>query len=157
MKKALFLGLFFIMGLVTISCGSSFNKKSYTKGTVRGAYFDWVNEIEHSGGHPEKVVELYSQDAILLPTLSPDICDSQKMITKYFSRLLLFKNLQVDTQELISRQYGDIAMNTGLYNFTYTEDGQTKKIRARFDFWYKKIDGKWKIIFHQSSILPDQQ
>jgi len=156
MVKRLILGVICIMTLVTAGCGTKFNKTSYEKGTVRGMYFEWVNAVESAHGNPEGVVKLYAEDAILLPTISPHMYKSRKTITKYFDTFLLLRDLQVDTQEIVTRQYGDIAMNTGFYTISYMNQGERVYVKARYDFWYKKINGKWEIIFHQSSMLPNE-
>ena len=36
------------------------------------------------------------------------------------------------------RVYGDTAVNTGYYTFSYTKDGETKSIPARYSFTYVK-------------------
>ncbi|MCH9621611.1 MAG: hypothetical protein S4CHLAM20_10360 [Chlamydiia bacterium] len=153
MIRKILLGACGIMTLVSAGCGIKFDKTKYSKGTVRGAYFEWIEMVERSKGNSDEVVDLYAKDAILMPTLSPDIYESKKQIRNYFRDFLLLEDLEVDTKELITKQYGDIAMNTGFYDFTYTSNGKKETIKARFDFWYKRENGKWKIVFHQSSML----
>lgn len=142
------------MVLLSAGCGK-FRRSDAEKGSPKEAYVQWVTEVEKSKGNPDKVVELYAKDAILLPTLSPVMCTSKKMITNYMVHFLSMQDMQVETKELITRKYGDIAMATGFYNFTFTKNGKKMMIRARFDFWYKLEEGNWKIIFHQSSIVPN--
>ena len=141
--------------LLCMGCGLV-KKSDQEKGSVKEAYFNWVHEVETSRGHTEKVVDLYAKHAILMPTISPEICTTKEMRTKYFRRFLGFQNLQVETKQLITKEYGDIAMNAGYYNISYVEGNSRVLVEARFDFWYKKIDGEWKIIFHQSSMLPKE-
>ena len=146
-----------VLALIGLMCGSC-GKKDLDrgeKGSVRAAYFNWIDEVEGSRGITNGVVDLYAQDAILMPTLRSKICDTPRERNDYFIFFLSLKNLQVQTIKLITREYGEIAMNTGFYNVSFEDDqGEIKTVYARFDFWYKKIDGKWKIIFHQSSVLP---
>lgn len=146
------LGCTLAIALLFASCDRMINKGS--KGSVRDAYFEWVEEVEHADGNPQKVIALYAKDAILLPTLSPRIYTSRETITGYFEHFLQLKDLEVDTEKLITREYGNIAMSTGFYSFYHKSDKNKEVLHVRFDFWYKKVDGKWKIIFHQSSILP---
>jgi hypothetical protein len=154
MYKRILIGAACVMTLFTVGCGKTLSRTGHSKGSVRGAYFEWIENVEKSKGNPEKVVALYSTKAILLPTLSPEMCTSHKMLRKYFYGFLSLKNLQIDTTELVTRKYGDIAMNTGFYTITYTNNGKKEIVRARFDFWYKNVDGHWEIIFHQSSLVP---
>ncbi|MFZ0123017.1 MAG: DUF4440 domain-containing protein [Xanthobacteraceae bacterium] len=52
------------------------------------------------------------------------------------------------------RVYGDTAVNTGYYTFSYTKDGETKSIPARYSFTYVKDGNDWKIVDHHSSAIP---
>ena len=146
-------GVIAVMALVCGSCGKKEMDRG-EKGSVREAYFLWVDAVEQSKGNPEGVLSLYAEDAILLPTLSPKMCKTKEDLKAYFLKFLALDELQAETVELVTREYGELAMNTGFYTFSYQQDGKKMMVRARFDFWYKKIDGKWKIIFQQSSVVP---
>ena len=52
------------------------------------------------------------------------------------------------------RVYGDTAVNTGYYTFSYTKDGETKAIPARYSFTYVKEGNDCKIVDHHSSAMP---
>ena len=52
------------------------------------------------------------------------------------------------------RVYGNTAVNTGYYTFSYTKDGETKSIPARYSFTYVKDGNDWKIVDHHSSAVP---
>ena len=52
------------------------------------------------------------------------------------------------------RVYGDTAVNTGYYTFSYTKDGETKSIPARYSFTYVKDGNDCKIVDHHSSATP---
>ena len=52
------------------------------------------------------------------------------------------------------RVYGDTAVNTGYYTFSFTKDGETKSIPARYSFTYVKDGNDWKIVDHHSSAVP---
>lgn len=150
------LGVLFVISLFFVSCSTKGMDKG-EKGSVRAAYFIWIDRVEKSHGETGGVTSLYSGNAILLPTLSPHIYDKKSELDEYFSRFLSLKNLKITTTELITREYGSVAMNTGFYTITHMRDGKIETVKARFDFWYKKIGGEWKIIFHQSSRLPEEQ
>ena len=85
------------------------------------------------------------------------MCTTKEMLTNYFVHFLSLKNIQIETKQLITRVYGDIAMNTGFYDVSYMNGKKREHVKARFDFWYKNINGEWKIIFHQSSIVPGEK
>jgi len=50
------------------------------------------------------------------------------------------------------RTFGDIAINSGVYTFTF-KDGQT--VTARYTYVYRWNGQDWKIIEHHSSQLPE--
>jgi hypothetical protein len=52
------------------------------------------------------------------------------------------------------RVFGDTAVNTGYYTFSYVKDGETKSIPARYSFTYVKDGNDWKIVDHHSSAVP---
>jgi hypothetical protein len=52
------------------------------------------------------------------------------------------------------RVYGDTAVNTGYYTFSYTKDGETKSIPARYSFTFVKEGNDCKIVDHHSSAVP---
>ncbi len=143
----------FAIVLLCASCGSKKVETSVDP-SIKAAYFEWVKNAEEAHGKVEKIISLYTDDAILLPTLCPKIYTSNNMRVHYFQKFLSLNGLQIQTRELITKEYGDIAMNTGLYDVSYIKNGERVVLRSRFDFWYMKIDGKWMIIYHQSSALP---
>src|SRR5262249_39682464 len=52
------------------------------------------------------------------------------------------------------RVYGNTAVNSGYYTFSYTKDGETKSIPARYSLTYVKDGNDWKIVDHHSSAVP---
>jgi uncharacterized protein (TIGR02246 family) len=49
----------------------------------------------------------------------------------------------------------DTAINTGVYRFTLTKDGKQQQVRARYTYVYELRDGKWLIVNHHSSAMPE--
>lgn len=133
---------------------------------VKQAYENWIKQVTTAKGNAEAVLPLYADDAILLPTLSNEIYYNQKdadnYMGDYFKKFTSLNNLSAQTNKLITRSYGDIAINSGLYTFSYTDNdgqdgaaGNTIMVPARFTFVYKKQeDGSYKIVEHHSSMLP---
>ena len=103
--------------------------------------------------NPDKVVACYAADAILLPTVSAKVRHNHEEIRDYFVHFLAKKPRgRIDEQNI--RIYNDIAINSGLYTFTLTEDGVEADVAARFTFAYRKYEEGWLIVEHHSSILP---
>lgn len=139
------------------------------KAQVQQAYHDWVKTVENAKGNATEVAALYEADAILLPTLSPEIKiklsndTSQELydftsrdIREYFVAFTSLKDLKATTSQLYTQLFNDVAVNTGLYTFEYVDNtGKKIDVPARFTFVYEKVNGKWLIINHHSSYLPE--
>jgi len=105
-------------------------------------------------GNPEKVADLYAPDAVLLPTLSPEIRTTRAGIVDYFTHFLPSKPQAVITQEYITVLAPNAAVNTGLYTFTLTQNGVPQQVDARYTFVYHRTDDAWLIVNHHSSLVP---
>jgi hypothetical protein len=62
--------------------------------------------------------------------------------------------LKVAFGDQLIRVYGNAAVNTGYYTFSYTKDGETKSLPARYSFTYVKSGERWLIVDHHSSAMP---
>lgn len=114
------------------------------------ALFDKWNTALQSGD-PKKVTALYKEDAILLPTLSNQVRHNSQERESYFVDFLAKgPNGKIDESNV--RIFGDIAINSGIYTFSF-KDGSTAQ--ARYTFVYLKNDGEWVIVEHHSSLLPE--
>jgi uncharacterized protein (TIGR02246 family) len=116
--------------------------------------FDRWNESLQTK-NPEAVVKNYAEDAVLLPTVSNKPRTNHKEIAGYFEHFLQ-KNPKgsIDTRTI---HIGcNDAYDVGTYTFEVTgKDGQTSKVAARYSFVYELRDGKWLIVHHHSSAMPE--
>jgi len=104
---------------------------------------------------PGPIMALYAKDAVLWGTLSPTRRETPAALREYF--VAAFKALPGHTVafgDQLIRVYGNTAMNTGYYTFSYVKDGQRQSIPARYSFVYVKQSGKWLIADHHSSAMP---
>jgi hypothetical protein len=62
--------------------------------------------------------------------------------------------LKVTFGEQLIRVYGNTAVNTGDYTFSYSKDGETKTLPARYSFTFVKEGEHWMIVDHHSSAMP---
>ncbi len=116
--------------------------------------FDRWNEALLSGD-PHQVAHLYAPDAILLPTVSNKVRHNHAEIADYFAHFLL-KRPSGKILESNIRVYGDLAINSGIYEFTLSPEGKSVSvIQARFTFVYRKTGDDWLIIEHHSSAMPE--
>ncbi|MGE4351406.1 MAG: nuclear transport factor 2 family protein [Bdellovibrionales bacterium] len=119
---------------------------------VKEALNVWLKAV--ASGGPDGVMTLYMDNAVLLPTLSGVVCDTPAKRLDYFKVFTANENLQGTIDEIHTRVYGDIAINTGHYTFTFKKDGQDVTAPARFSFVYKKTQLGWMIVDHHSSLVP---
>jgi uncharacterized protein (TIGR02246 family) len=120
---------------------------------IQQAFNAWL--IAVSSGSSDAVLKLYAQDAVLLPTLSPNVETTPASRKEYFDAFTAKPNLKGTVNEEHIRVFGDVAVNSGLYTFTYTQNSQKVSIPARFTFVYHKTTEGWLIVDHHSSKLPE--
>ena len=105
--------------------------------------------------NPDAILALYDDEAVLWGTLSPTRLAGKQALRGYFE--MAFKALpghKVTFGDQHIRVYGEIAINTGYYTFSYVKYGEAKSLPARYSFVYRKRDGSWLIVDHHSSAMP---
>jgi len=124
-----------------------------TSPKIVALFAQWNSSL--ATGNPEKVADNYAPDAILVPTVSNKIRHDRNEIVDYFEHFLKLNPKGVLVEANV-RIFGDIAINSGLYDFKIMRDGKADIVKARFTFVYKKgADGKWLIVEHHSSAMPE--
>jgi uncharacterized protein (TIGR02246 family) len=104
---------------------------------------------------PEKVLPYYSDDAVLWGTLSPTVRSDRTTLRDYFvTAFKVLPGLKVAFGDQLIRVYGNTAVNTGYYTFSYVKDGEPKTLPARYSFTYVKNGERWLIVDHHSSAMP---
>jgi uncharacterized protein (TIGR02246 family) len=106
-------------------------------------------------GDPDKVADLYAPDAVLLPTVSNNVRTDRAEIVDYFEHFLQNKPTGTIDQEVIKVIDSDTAVNTGVYHFDLTKDGKPQRVAARYTYVYELVGGKWLILNHHSSAMPE--
>lgn len=124
-----------------------------SKADIEKLFNQWNASLQT--GSPEKVASNYADDAILIPTISNKIRHNHEEIKIYFEHFLTKKPVAIIDEENIMI-FGDIAINSGLYTFDIVLGGEHEKIKARYTFVYHKVDGRWLIVEHHSSVLPEK-
>jgi uncharacterized protein (TIGR02246 family) len=104
---------------------------------------------------PDKVVSLYAADAVLWGTASPKVRSDRAAVREYF--VGVFKaapGVKLSFSEQLIRVYGNTAVNTGSYTFSYPKDGELKTLAARYSLVFVKDGQTWLIVDHHSSAMP---
>jgi uncharacterized protein (TIGR02246 family) len=116
---------------------------------ILGLFKQWNDSLET--GNAERVDANYAPDAVLIPTVSNQIRTTSAERVAYFKDEFLPKKPSGTIDKSYFKCIGDIAINSGLYTFKF---GDGSKVQARYTFVYQKRDGKWLIIEHHSSKMP---
>lgn len=116
---------------------------------IKALFDEWNSALQT--GDPKKVVSLYEAESILLPTVSNKVRHDPQEKEDYFENFLA-KDPQGTIDEANIRIFGDIAINSGVYTFSF-KDGA--RVQARYTFVYRKGGEGWKIIEHHSSAMPE--
>jgi hypothetical protein len=96
---------------------------------------------------PIQYCPLYAKDAVLWGTLSPTVRSDPAGLKAYFvGAFQALPKATVKFGDQLIRVYGNTAVNTGYYTFSYIKDGETKSIPARYSFTYVKDGNDWKIV-----------
>ena len=100
---------------------------------------------------PKNVAALYESNGILLPTVSNKVRHNPEEVADYFVHFCA-KGPKGKIDEANVRIFGDVAINSGIYTFTF-EDGSA--VPARFTFVYRWNGQRWMIVEHHSSQMPE--
>jgi hypothetical protein len=98
---------------------------------------------------------LYATDAVLWGTLSPKLRSDPAQLRDYFvGAFKVLSSLKVAFGDHLIRVYGNTAVNTGYYTFSFVQNGENKTFPARYSFTYIKNGERWMIVDHHSSAMP---
>lgn len=122
-----------------------------TKEQVAALFTRWNNDL--LTGDPDKVTADYAPDAVLLPTVSNTPRTTHAEIRDYFVKFLKGKpSGSIDYR--VIKIGCDIAQDIGTYTFRFAGG---KTVHARYTFVYEWLDGKWLIVHHHSSAMPEKK
>jgi uncharacterized protein (TIGR02246 family) len=139
------------LGIVALSSGTS--AWAGPKEDVAAATATWGQTLGEDD--PDKVLTLYADDAVLWGTLSPKVRADRAALRDYFvTAFKVLPGLKVTFGDQMIRVYGETAVNTGYYTFSYAKDGETKTLPARYSFTFVKNGERWQIVDHHSSAMP---
>ena len=113
---------------------------------------DW--RAAYDSRDPKRIAALYASDAALWGTNLKAIAVTPAAVAEYFKDAPARPDARVVFTEQNVRVYGDLALNSGTYTFNWVRDGKPTTSPARFSFAFRKLDGKWLIVDHHSSRLP---
>lgn len=132
---------------------SSTTDKTTLEAEILAAFEEWGAAV--STGDPDVVTALYAPHAVLVPTVSNKVRHTPAEIRDYFVLFLqdgARAGTKVTLDEANMQLYEGVAINSGLYTFAFPEN---ITVAARFTFAYERLDGRWLIVAHHSSAMPE--
>ncbi|MCX4882437.1 MULTISPECIES: SgcJ/EcaC family oxidoreductase [unclassified Streptomyces] len=144
------------VGTIAATAGPEHAAKP-TKTQIAGLFDTWNKALQT--GDSDKVADLYARDATLLPTVSNEVRTDRAGIVDYFDHFLANKPVGTKIETIVNVLDSNSAIDTGVYEFTLTDHdtGRKRVVEARYTYTYEKIDGKWKIVNHHSSVMPEKK
>lgn len=119
------------------------------KNEITSLFDEWNSALQT--GDPKNVAILYETNGILLPTVSNKVRHNLEEIEDYFVHFMA-KGPVGKIDEANIRTFGQLAINSGIYTFTF-KDGSA--VQARFTFVYRWNGERWMIVEHHSSQMPE--
>ncbi|WP_434446376.1 SgcJ/EcaC family oxidoreductase [Lentzea sp. E54] len=121
---------------------------------IKALFADWNASL--ATGDAQKVADHYAPNAVLLPTMSNQVRSTRAEIVDYFVHFLQGKPSGEILDSHVAVLDADDAIDAGTYRFALTRDGRPATVDARYTFVYEKLDGRWLIVNHHSSAMPEQ-
>lgn len=115
---------------------------------------DWMNAINN--GNVEKLLNLYDEQAVLIPTFSNRLLNTPDKLKEYFEKLGSREELSIALHEktVISQEIqNQIFSLSGIYNWRFAVDGELLNFEARFSY-ILDISKPKPILHHHSSQIP---
>lgn len=117
---------------------------------IAGLFDDWNAALQTRD--PDTVVALYGPESVLVPTLSNEVRLTPEAKRDYFVHFLEDgPEGTIDQREV--RIGCDMAVDIGLYTFTFADTGDVA--HARYSFTYGFENEEWSIVSHHSSLMPE--
>jgi len=121
---------------------------------ITAAMQKWRNEF--SSRTTDNMLKLYAEDACLWGTLSPVQRTDPESIRDYFDGAFIYEKCSVIFNASNIRCYGDLAVSSGAYTFSFEKDGEEFTLPSRFSIVFARRGGNWLIVEHHSSVMPGE-
>ncbi len=118
---------------------------------ARATLIRWTEEV--AAGRLDAILQLYAPDAILVPTLSNEIVDTEDGRRRYFEFFLSdgHPTCTVKSEQCRTGQkLGTITIG-GIYSFRFPRSTGEEIVPARFLFTFEEFNAGWLITGHHSS------
>ena len=113
----------------------------------------WADHFNN--GNLERLLDMYQEEATLLPTFSPNLLSTPKQIEEYFIRTMEHQaSVKIDAGTTIKKKFSEnMYLMTGFYIF-YFDNNRKREFKSRFTFLIDLSTEK-PIQHHHSSQIPE--
>lgn len=114
----------------------------------------WISRVNELA--VEDLLDLYAENAVLLPTFSNDLLTDKTGLRSYFEKLSGQQEIEVsvDEESIVTQRFSDnLQAISGIYRWRFGTDDEAKAIEARFTFVFD-LSLSSPILHHHSSQLP---
>ncbi len=114
----------------------------------------WMQAVNE--GDVEKLLSLYDNQAVLIPTFSNRLLNTPEKLRNYFEKLGNREDLSIALhgKTLITQELGNqIFSLSGIYNWRFAVDGELLNFEARFSYLID-LSKPNPILHHHSSQIP---
>ena len=151
MRIQIMLVLFaFLTACATTDTGRSSADKA--KEEIAAATQGW--RAAYDSRDPKRIAAYYAPDAVFWGTTSKTVRPTPETIMEYFKDAGKRPDARVEIVEQHIQVYGDVGINTGLYNFSDVRDGKRVPNPSRFSMVFQRRGDHWVLVQHHSSRLP---
>lgn len=119
---------------------------------VEGLFDRWNNALGTLD--PYRVAACYSDEAVLLPTVSNVPRTNRDEIADYFKHFLKKKPVGKVLQRNVKIGCNKVT-DAGVYVFRVHDGNTVTEVPARYTFVYENRGGEWLIAHHHSSVMPE--
>jgi uncharacterized protein (TIGR02246 family) len=106
----------------------------------------------------DALVALYDTEALFWPTTSRSLAAKPEDVRRYFDaacKLVKASNFKVEVVSESVKLYGDVAISAGQMTAAFkNRQGQPQEASYRFSLAARKMDDRWLIVEHHSSVMP---
>ena len=113
---------------------------------------EWIQLVNN--GDIESLLNLYDNEAILIPTFSNGILNTPEKLRGYFEELGSREELSVSEKYLVVQELqNQIFALGGIYDWRFNVEGEVQNFEARFSYLID-LSKSSPILHHHSSQVP---
>lgn len=102
--------------------------------------------LHYNSGHPDSLAALYAPDAHLMPANLPAVVGTAAIQAAFAQAVASKGQLKLVTEAVTAS--GDLAVERGIYEETYTPPGSSTPVtdRGKYLAHWRRIGGKWLMV-----------